>query len=186
MIDEELLIATNGAEAVRLAKELSDNCPTGYFIVEDHSSNSIYYKCSDPPHYIIKTPYTADHVRIAHRSFLPQHTHHIRWDQLNSQVSNGKRDYYIPKENLANGLSAVKAELVKEFRVSEFAESPDIDIGTTNLRFDAEGRHFTVKVSDNFNDDYASGQIRIRLKDLASFLRESSTGRAFITSKGIE
>lgn len=185
-MDEELIITTNGAEAVRLAKELSDNCPAGYYIVEDHSSNSIYYKYSDPPHYIIKTPYTSDHIRIAHRSFLPQHTHHIRWDQLNSQVSKGKRDYYIPKENLANGLSAVRAELAKEFRVSEFTESPDIDIDATILRFDAEGRHFTVRVSNNFNDDYASGQIRIRLNNLAPFLRESSTGRAFVTSKGIE
>ena len=159
-----------------------ENCPTGYFIVDDHGTDKVYYKYSVGQ--IINTPYTSDHVRIAHRSFLPQHTHYIRWEQLNSEIAKGQRDYYVPKEGLANGLSAVKAVLAREFNVSDFIESHDIDFGATILRFDVEGRHFTVRVSDNFRHDYPKAPKD--LSRLAPFLRESATSRAFVTNKAIE
>jgi UDP-N-acetylmuramyl tripeptide synthase len=57
-------------------------------------------------------------------------------------------------------------------------------MGATILRFDAEGRHFTVRVSDNFRDDYASKPQNV--SRLAPFLRESSTGRVIVTNKAIE
>jgi len=182
MKDEEQAILSHGNDAVRTAKEMIENCPTGYFIVNDHGTDAVYYKYSVGQ--IIRTPYTSDHVRIAHRSFNPQHTHHIRWEQLNSEIAKGQRDYYVPKEGMANGLSAVKAVLAREFNVSDFIESHDIDYSATVVRFDAEGRHLTVRVSDNFRDDYAKEPKD--LSRLAPFLRESSTGRVFVTSKAIE
>ncbi len=185
-MDEELIIAANGAEAVRLAKELTENCPPGYFIVEDYGTKTVYYKNANPPNNIIKSIYTPEHIRITHREFFPQHDHHIRWDQTNSEFSKGKRDYYVPKENLANGVSAVKAELAREFRVTEFGEEHDLDLGAMILRFTSEGRHFTVRVSNNFNDDYASGQSRADLRQLAPHLRASKNSKALVTNRGIE
>jgi hypothetical protein len=44
MTREERLIAQYGEEAVRKAKELSEKCPTNYFIVEDHITDTVYYK----------------------------------------------------------------------------------------------------------------------------------------------
>lgn len=184
-MNEDLIVATHGEAAVRTARELSENCPPNYFIVDDHTSKTVYYKLADPPHSIIKTPYTEEHIRIAHRSFLPQHERHIRWNQLNSQVSQGQRDYYVPKENTANGVSAVKAELAKEFRVTDFPEDYNIDMGTTILRFESGGKHYTVEVSNNFRDDYASGQIRLDLKQIVPPLRASANGRIFVSSSGI-
>ena len=146
-MDDELIIAANGEAAVRMAKELSENCPPNYFIVEDHGTNTVYYKHADPPHNIIKSVYKASHIRIAHSSFLPQHERHIKWDRMNTEASNGKRDYYVPPENVANGLSVVKAELAREFRITDFPEDYDLDVSTTILRFDAEGRHYTVQIS---------------------------------------
>jgi hypothetical protein len=185
-MEDELIILKHGEPAVRMARELSENCPPNYFIVEDHNSNTVYYKLADPPHSIIKTPYTDEHIRIAHRSFLPQHERYIRWDELNSQVSKGKRDYYVPKENTANGVSAVKAELAREFRITDFPEYHNIDMGSTILRFDFGAKHYTVEVADNFRDDYASGQIRLDLKQIVPLLRASSDDRIFVSSKGID
>jgi hypothetical protein len=185
-LDEDLVIAANGDEAVRLSKELAENCPPGYFIVEDHGTQTVYYKNSDPPNNVLKTRYTSQHIRIAHREFFPQHDHHIAWDRMNTEASEGKRDYYLPKENIAKGVSAVRADLGREFRVTEFIEEPDLDLGATILRFAASGRHFAVRVSNNFNDDYASGQCRTDLRTLAPFLRASKDGTALVTSKGIE
>jgi len=182
MTDEERAILSHGNDAVRMAKEMVENCPIGYLIVDDHGAHRVYYKYSVSQ--IINTPYTSDHVRIAHRSFNSQHTHYIRWEQLSSEVAKAQRDYYVPKEGLANGLSAVKAVLAREFNVSDFIESHDIDFGATILRFDAEGRHFTVRVSDNFRDDYASKRQNVSM--LAPFLREYSTGRVIVTNKAIE
>jgi hypothetical protein len=185
-MDEELIIAKNGEAAVRMARELSENCPPNYFIVQDHNSNTVYYKHADPPHNIIKTRYTDEHIRIAHRSFPPKHARYIRWDRMNTEASDGKRDYYVPKENTANGMSVVKAELAREFRITDFCEDHNIDMGATILRFDAEGKHYTVEVADNFRDDYASGQIRLDLRQIVPCLRNSVDDRVFVTSKGIE
>jgi hypothetical protein len=59
-------------------------------------------------------------------------------------------------------------------------------MGATILRFDAEGKHYTVEVADNFRDDYASGQIRLDLRQIVPCLRNSVDDRVFVTSKGIE
>jgi hypothetical protein len=185
-MDEELIVRTHGEAAVRMARELSENCPPNYFIVEDHGANEVYYKLADPPHSIIKTPYTAEHVRIAHREFFPQHERHVKWDRRNTEDSGGKRDYYTAQEGIANGLSVVKAELVTNFRITGFHDDPNIDRGTTVLRFYAEGKHYTVEVTDNFRDDYASGQIRVDLRRLVLGLRASVYDRICVTSKGIE
>ena len=91
---EELLILTHGAEAVKLAKELSEKCPTGYLIVHDHESNTVYYRNTNPPEDIIKTKYTEDHVMIAHRKFMPPSPHRIVWDEMNTVGSGNKRYYY--------------------------------------------------------------------------------------------
>jgi len=61
-MDEELIIAKDEEAAVRMARELSENCPPNYFIVEDHNSNTAYYKHADPPHNIIKTRYTVSRL----------------------------------------------------------------------------------------------------------------------------
>lgn len=184
-MDEELIILNNGEAAVRMARELSENCPQTYVIVDDHDSNTVYYKNTYPPHNIIKSPYTTKHVRIAHDSFFPQHERHIKLNAFDSQQSDFKRESYTPKENISNGLSVVKAELAREFRITDFHEDHNIDIGTTVLRFDAERKHYTVEVADNFRDDYAAGQIRIDLRRLVPGLRASVDDRVFVASKGI-
>jgi len=94
MTREERLIAQYGEDAVRKAKELSAKCPANYFIVEDHVTNTVYYKEADPPNSIIKTDYTAEHIRIAFRGFMEGDAHHIRWNRDNSTLSKGQRDYY--------------------------------------------------------------------------------------------
>lgn len=185
-MDDDLIVATNGEAAVRMARELSENCPPNHFIVDDHGTNTVYYKLADPPHTIIKSVYTTDHVRIAHHSFFPKHERHIKWNPFDSQRSDDRRDYYTPQENIANGVSVVKAELAREFRITDFYEDHNIDMGTTILRFDAEGKHYTVEVADNFRDDYASGQIRLDLGQIVPCLRASVDNRVFVTSKGIE
>jgi hypothetical protein len=185
-MDEDLIITANGEGVVRMAKEMSENCPPNYFIVHDHEANTVYYKLADPPHSIIKTPYTAKHIQIAYREFLPQHERHIRWDRRNTEASNGKRDYYMPQEDIANGLSVVKAQLAGEFRITDFHDDRNMDVETTILRFDADGKQYTVEVTDNFRDDYASCQIKIDLRRLVPGLRASVDRRVFVTSKGIE
>jgi hypothetical protein len=185
-MDEELIIATHGEAAVRTSRELSENCPQNYVIVDDHGTNTAYYKNTDSPHNIIKSPYTTKHIQIAHNSFFPQHERYIALNAFDSHQSDYKRESYRPKENIANGLCTVKAELASEFRITDFPEYHNIDMGTTILRFDSGARHYTVEVADNFRDDYASGQMRLDLKQLVPLLRASANGRVFVSSKGID
>jgi hypothetical protein len=92
----------------------------------------------------------------------------------------------MPQEDIANGLSVVKAQLAGEFRITDFHDDRNMDVETTILRFDADGKQYTVEVTDNFRDDYASCQIKIDLRRLVPGLRASVDRRVFVTSKGIE
>jgi hypothetical protein len=87
MLDDE---ATR-EEARELAKQLSTACPNGCWIVDDHERNTVYYMNQKQPDEMILTPYTADHILIAHQFFGPAHIHHIALVKVDSS-----RRYYSP------------------------------------------------------------------------------------------
>jgi hypothetical protein len=83
------------------------------------------------------------------------------------------------------GVDAVKSEIIREFRFTNIHEGHDADLGAKILGFAAEGRHFTVRVSDEFDEDYASGQITVDLEELGPRLRASKDGKVIVRRSGI-
>jgi hypothetical protein len=86
---------------------------------------------------------------------------------------------------MAEGVDAVKAELTSEFEISRCADHYDPETMSTVIGFQAEGRHFVVRVSEEFDEDYASGQVNVDLSTLGPLLRASKDGKARVTRSGI-
>lgn len=83
------------------------------------------------------------------------------------------------------GADAVKSELTREFQVSAWADHYDPETMSTVIGFQAEGRHFVVRVSEEFDQDYASGQVNVDLSALGPFLRASKDAKATVCRSGI-
>jgi ferredoxin-like protein FixX len=79
------------------AKQLVQNCPRGYWIVDDLEHKTVYYKNQKPPHDTIPTDHTTNDVLIAHQVFIPPaDTYHIALDQHNRVNANHNCLHYSP------------------------------------------------------------------------------------------
>lgn len=85
------------AQAQELAKQMVVGCPKGYWIVEDHYSNTVYYKNQSLPHDTIPTEYAINHVLIAHQVFTPECLkYHIAFDKHDKANEDRKIRHYSP------------------------------------------------------------------------------------------
>jgi hypothetical protein len=91
---------------------------------------------------------------------------------------------YVRAE-MSEGLEVVKDQITDEFNSPSIDERYDVDSQSVDLYFSAEGRHFSVRVSEEFDRDYGSGQIRINLRSLGAILRASKEGKAVVRTSGI-
>lgn len=83
------------------------------------------------------------------------------------------------------GVEAVRSEIISEFSITSIRDAYDTDSQGKILGFDAEGRHFTVRVSDEFDEDYRSGHVRVDLEQLGPRLRASKDGKITVRRSGI-
>jgi hypothetical protein len=68
---------------------------------------------------------------------------------------------------MAAGVDAVKAQLVRDFGSIKIHESHDANTKDTVLDFQADkGLPYKVRVTREYDDDYASGQLNVHSKDL--------------------
>jgi hypothetical protein len=86
---------------------------------------------------------------------------------------------------MAEGVSVVKAAIVREFGAVSIREGHDSNTDSILLAFRADGRDFRVRVSREYDDDFASGQVKVDLKRLGATLRASKDGVASVTRAGI-
>ncbi|MGB7436600.1 MAG: hypothetical protein WBR26_17115 [Candidatus Acidiferrum sp.] len=86
---------------------------------------------------------------------------------------------------MAEGLEAAKHAIMEQFAVEDMVEGYDPEALCSAIGFNAEGRHFSVRVSQEFDDDYASGQVTVHLSELGEVLRRSKDGKAVVRRDGI-
>ncbi|MBS1852314.1 MAG: hypothetical protein JST79_15515 [Acidobacteria bacterium] len=87
---------------------------------------------------------------------------------------------------MAAGVDAVKAQLIRDFGAIEIHEYHDANTLDTVLDFDADkGLPYKVRVTREYDDDYASGQLNIPLDGLGATLRASASGKVRILRNGI-
>jgi hypothetical protein len=86
---------------------------------------------------------------------------------------------------MAEGVDAVKAQLIKDFGAIQIVEGHDPDTQDILLSFEFEGLDYRVRVTHEFDDDYASGQLRLDLSVLSGMLRASNTGWVRVMRTGI-
>jgi len=87
---------SDNSQAQELAKQMVTRCPKGYWIVEDHYTNTVYYKNQKSPHDTIQTDYAINHVLIAHQTFAPECTSHIAFDKHDPANKDSKIRHYSP------------------------------------------------------------------------------------------
>jgi hypothetical protein len=86
---------SDDSQAQELAKQMVAGCPKGYWIVEDHYSNTVYYKNQQRD--TIPTNYAINHVLIAHQVFTPEClTYHIAYDKHDPVNADSKIRHYSP------------------------------------------------------------------------------------------
>lgn len=86
---------------------------------------------------------------------------------------------------MPDGLEAAKDAILKQFAVDHRVEGYDSDSVCSAIEFDEGGGHFSVRVSQEFNDDYGSGQFRANLSQLGEVLRSSKDGKAAFRRDGV-
>ena len=86
---------------------------------------------------------------------------------------------------MAAGADAVRDALVRAFGSVRIDEGYDPSTMETVFDFIAEDRYFTVRVSREFDADYAPGQLWVDLAQLGRFLRASTHGKATVRRSGI-
>ena len=89
------------------------------------------------------------------------------------------------ESEMAQGLEAAKHAIMEQFDMEHMVEGYDRDTLSSVIAFDAEGRHFSVRVSQEFDDDYPSGPFMVNLSQLGEFLRSSKNGKAVVRRDGI-
>ncbi|HEU5401141.1 MAG TPA: hypothetical protein VFU86_07280 [Terriglobales bacterium] len=85
---------------------------------------------------------------------------------------------------MAEGLNAVigTIEAAGAVRINE---RYDFDRHETVVDFERDGLPYQVRVSDEFDEDYASGRSSLDLDTLWPLVRESSSGHALVTNDRI-
>ena len=86
---------------------------------------------------------------------------------------------------MAQGLDAIKSALARDFGNIEIQEDYDIDTREHVLRFEADLLPYQVRVTQEYDDDYESGQVNQDLTQLRSFLRGSNSGKIRVFRTGI-
>lgn len=86
---------------------------------------------------------------------------------------------------MTEGLEAVKDAIMKQFALEHLTEGYDPDTLSSVIGFNAEGRDFSVRVSQEFDDDYASGQLTVDLSQLRKVLRAAKDGKAVVRRDAI-
>lgn len=86
---------------------------------------------------------------------------------------------------MGRGIDAVKAEITSVFKPTETQDGYDSILGEAVLYFAAEGRHFSVSVSKEFDGDYPNLQHNVGLNRLGQILRASKTGKVAVRRTGI-
>lgn len=87
---------------------------------------------------------------------------------------------------MAEGVNAVKAALIRDFGTIKIDEGFDSERQEVILRFREDGGlDYRVRVSKEFDEDYASGRSRIDLHGIGAVLRSSHGGRLLITNKAV-
>ena len=89
------------------------------------------------------------------------------------------------ESEMAQGLEAAKHAIMEQFAVQHLVEGYDRDALSSVIAFDAEGRHFSVRVSQEFDDDYPSGPFMVNLSQIGEVLRNSKNGKAVVRRDGI-
>jgi hypothetical protein len=88
---------SDDSQGQELAKQMVARCPKCYWIVEDHYSNTVYYKNQKTPYDTILTDYAINYVLIAHQDFGPEClTFHIAFDKHDPANKDSKRRHYSP------------------------------------------------------------------------------------------
>ena len=87
---------------------------------------------------------------------------------------------------MAAGTDAVKAQLVRDFGAINIDEGFDVNTQEVLLDFEADkGLPYRVRVSREYDNDYASGQLRVDLTGLRALLRTSNNGKVRIMRNGM-
>ena len=86
---------------------------------------------------------------------------------------------------MAAGADAVKFALAREFGALIVDEGYDANTQEVLLDFTVNGRDFRVRVSREYDNDYASGQLRVDLRGLGALLLASKDSKARVTCAGI-
>jgi hypothetical protein len=83
---------------------------------------------------------------------------------------------------MGSGVDAVEAVIDREFGPVNISKRIDPEIFSVVLSFKAEGRTFTVRVSDEFDEDFASGTTA-GVDEPGSRLRTSASGNVAVTDR---
>jgi hypothetical protein len=86
---------------------------------------------------------------------------------------------------MAEGIEGVRSAIVRDFGPIEITEGHDFNTKDAVLSFTSEGRSFAVEVTNEYDNDYASGQIRVDLRRLGVILRASKDGKAIVMRSGV-
>lgn len=86
---------------------------------------------------------------------------------------------------MAEGLEIVKRTILEQFAVEHLVEDYDSHALSSVIEFDERSRHFSVRVSQEFDDDYSFGEFKVDLLQLGEVLRSSKNGKAVVRRDGI-
>jgi hypothetical protein len=86
---------------------------------------------------------------------------------------------------MAQGLEAAKHAILEQFAVEHLVEAYDAGALCSVIAFEAEDRHFSVRVSQEFDDNYPSGPFMVNLAQLGEVLRSSKYGKVVVRRDGI-
>jgi hypothetical protein len=87
--------------------------------------------------------------------------------------------------DMAEGLEAVKHAILEQFAVEHLVEGYDPDALCSVIEFDEGSRHFSVRVSQELDDEYGWDEVKVNLSQLGNVLRNSSSGKAVVRIDGI-
>jgi len=88
--------------------------------------------------------------------------------------------------NLAEGADAVKDALKREFGAITIHEGYDVNTHDVLIDFQTDRSGFRVRVSPEYDSDYASRLMTVNLQVLGALLRASKNGQARVTRSGID
>jgi len=86
---------------------------------------------------------------------------------------------------MADGVSAVKQAIVRDFGPVEVSERHDFNTKDTILDFAFENRPFAVEVTREFDDDYPRNKVNVDLRRLGEIVRRAAKGVVVVTNSGI-